>query len=174
MTTFASPTADIVPLWRDTNAPCDFDFFLGSWQVKHRRLKSRLDGCTAWEEFSGACVVRPLLGGAGNVDDNIVNLPAGTYRAATLRTYNQAAGTWSIWWLDGRSPGTIDVPVVGKFVAGVGTFLANDTLDGRPIVVRFLWTQPQPEHPHWEQAFSADGGQTWETNWTMDFIRAQA
>jgi hypothetical protein len=26
--------------------------------------------------------------------------------------------------------------------------------------------------PRWEQAFSEDGGETWETNWVMDFARA--
>ena len=65
----------------------------------------------------------------------------------------------------------IDVPVVGRFVDGVGTFLAEDTFEGRPIVVRFLWTRTDTPSPRWEQAFSEDGGTTWETNWEMDFTR---
>lgn len=156
---------------RAAGAPTDFDFFLGDWKVNHRRLKSRLTGCTEWEEFSGSTSVRPLLGGFANVDDNILELPGGTYRAATLRSFDPKAGAWSIWWLDSRSPHALDVPVVGRFVHGVGTFFARDTLNGRPIAVRFTWTEPQRGRPHWEQAFSGDDGQTWETNWTMDFER---
>lgn len=113
-----------------------------------------------------------ILGGYGNVDDNVVELPAGAYRAATIRSFDPRSGQWSIWWLDARSPGSLDVPVVGSFEDGTGTFLADDALDGRPIVVRFRWTASSPDHPRWEQAFSPDGGRTWETNWVMDFSRA--
>ena len=115
---------------------------------------------------------RKILGGFGNVDDNIVELPAGTYRAATVRSFDPKTGTWSIWWLDSRTPGSLDVPVVGRFANGVGTFLANDTLGQKPIVVRFLWTIPLPDRPRCEQAFSPDDGKTWETNWIMDFSRS--
>jgi hypothetical protein len=128
-------------------------------------------GCKEWETFSGICVARTTLGGFGNVDDNIINAPSGTYRAVTIRSFDAAAGTWSIWWLDGRRPGSLHVPVVGSFVNDVGTFFAEDTWEGKPIRMRFLWTRPRTDAPHWEQAFSPDGGATWETNWVMDFTR---
>ena len=149
----------------------DFDFFIGSWRVAHRRLKQRLAGCSQWTEFAGTTVVHKVLGGLGNIDDNTLDLPGDAYRAVTLRSFNSATGQWSIWWLDGRDPGQLDTPVVGHFDAGVGVFHANDTLDGKPIRVRFLWTLPQPDQPRWEQAFSNDAGATWETNWSMDFTR---
>jgi hypothetical protein len=153
------------------NHPSDFDFFQGHWLVKHRRLKDRLAGSSDWEHFDGSCCMHKTLGGFGNIDDNILQLPAGTYRAVTLRSFDPKTQTWSIWWLDGRSPGALDVPVVGKFERGVGSFLARDRLNDRPIMVRFLWTQPEPERPQWEQAFSADDGKSWETNWVMNFFR---
>lgn len=156
----------------EPGCPDDFDFFIGEWQVQHRRLTSRLTGCQEWQHFSGRNVAHKLLGGFGNIDDNLLHLPDGSYRAATLRAFDPARKTWSIWWLDGRHPGQLDVPVVGGFEAGVGTFLAEDVLDGRPILVRFLWTVPAPDQPRWEQAFSPDGGRSWETNWVMDFTRA--
>ena len=152
----------------------DFDFLVGRWLVRHRRLTSRLTGCTTWDEFAGTCTAHPLLGGLANVDDNVLELPSGRYRAATLRAYDPAQARWSIWWLDGRTPGHLDPPVVGGFVDGVGTFYADDTLAGRPIRVRFSWTVTDPTAPRWAQAFSADGGATWETNWHMDFVRADA
>ena len=166
MTTAASAHLLIEP-----NSPDDFDFFIGTWSVKHRRLKGRLVGSNEWEEFNGQCACYKILGGFGNIDDNILELPAGTYRAATLRSFDPKQRSWSIWWLDARSPGALDVPVVGTFENGTGTFLANDSLEGKPIVVRFMWSQSTSGQPRWEQAFSPDGGRTWETNWMMEFTR---
>jgi len=154
------------------DASHDFDFEQGDWRVRHRAITSRLTGCTEWEEFEGVCSARLILGGHGNIEDNLIHLPGGSYRAVALRSFNQATGAWAIWWLDGRSPHRLDVPVVGRFVDGLGTFLADDTLDGRPIRVRFHWGDTASESPRWEQAFSADGGATWETNWTMRFTRS--
>jgi hypothetical protein len=155
-----------------TSGASDFDFFFGAWTVAHRRLKERLTGCTDWETFGGACTTWPILGGLGNVDDNLLHLPAGEYRAVTMRSFDVATGQWAIWWLDGRTPHTLDVPVKGGFQKGVGTFYADDMLDGRPIRVRFEWSRTNTPSPRWEQAFSADAGATWEPNWTMDFSRA--
>lgn len=111
------------------------------------------------------------MGGSGNIEDNLIHLPEGAYRAVALRSYDAASGNWAIWWLDGRAPHQLDVPVVGRFEGGVGTFLADDTFDGRPIKVRFLWRRSDANYCRWEQAFSADAGKSWETNWTMDFRR---
>lgn len=148
-----------------------FDFFHGRWHVQHRRLAERLVGSTSWLEFTGTCDVAPLLDGAANIDDNVLDLPAGAYRAATLRAYDAATDAWAIWWLDGRTPTHLDPPLVGRFVDGIGTFFADDALAGRPIRVRFTWTATEPDRPRWEQAFSTDGGATWETNWMMSFTR---
>jgi hypothetical protein len=153
----------------------DFDFLFGRWQVAHRRLRRRLARSTEWDLFGGTSEARPLLGGHGNVDDNLIELPAelgGSYRAATLRAFNPKASAWSIWWLDGRWPERIDTPMVGRFDAeGNGLFLADDLFEGRPIRVRFLWLRTKTTSPRWEQAFSADQGASWETNWEMDFKR---
>ena len=88
-----------------------------------------------------------------------------------MRSYDTQSGEWAIWWLDARHPHTFEVPVKGTFRDGVGTFLADDVFDGKPIKVRFLWLDTQTGTPRWEQAFSADGGANWETNWIMRFAR---
>ncbi|HTE67127.1 MAG TPA: DUF1579 domain-containing protein, partial [Candidatus Binatia bacterium] len=116
----------------------DFDFYMGKWRIHHRRLTERLAGNEDWQEFEGTSEAWPILDGAGNVDDNVLELPAGTYRAISLRTFDPESRRWSIWWLDGRSPGRLDPPVVGGFSNGVGTFLAEDTFNGQPILVRFV------------------------------------
>jgi hypothetical protein len=149
----------------------DFDFFMGTWRVSHCRLKERLAGCQEWEKFDGTSSVLKILGGGGNIDDNVLALPGGAYQALSLRTFDLASKLWSIWWLDGRYPTKIDNPVVGDFENGVGTFVADEVMADKPIRVRFLWTRTDTAHPRWEQAFSADGGVSWECNWTMDFTR---
>lgn len=71
----------------------------------------------------------------------------------------------------GRTLCGIDPQVVGKFENGVGLFFGDSMWDGKPIKVRFIWDMPLPGVPHWQQAFSSDGGLSWETNWHMEFRR---
>ena len=156
----------------DTKATShDFDFFMGDWRVRHRQLKARLASSREWIEFDGTTTVQKILGGQGNLDDNVIDKPGGSYRAVTLRTFDPKTNRWSIWWFDARHPGDIEPPVVGSFENGVGTFYADDTFNGKPIRVRFIWSRTGTATPHWEQAFSPDGGNSWETNWIMDFTR---
>ena len=151
--------------------PSDFDFMIGDWQVSHRRLNSRLTGCTDWTEFQGTSSTRKILGGFGNVEDNVLSFPEGEVKAAAFRSFNETSQEWAIWWLDRRAPHSMDVPVVGKFSGDVGTFFAQDTLDGKSITVRFVWRTNPGKNPVWEQAFSEDNGKMWETNWVMEFAR---
>jgi hypothetical protein len=152
----------------------DFDFLIGEWQVKHRKLKERLANSNEWIEFEGTCHNYPLIDGWANVDENLFKVPGAAYRGVGLRSYDPKSGQWAIWWLDGRNPfGDLDPPVKGRFANGVGTFYADDTLRGKTVKVRFMWSQITPTSAHWEQAFSPDGGKTWETNWTMEFRRVR-
>ena len=152
----------------------DWGWLVGRWSVRHNQLKARLAGSTEWVEFGGTSELWLTLGGLGTLDDNVIEKPSGTYRAMTIRAFDPEAGLWSIWWLDGRNPTQMDPPVRGGFKDGVGTFAGDDTLRGRPIKVRFQWSGITPTTAHWEQAFSPDGGATWETNWRMDFTRVSA
>ncbi|HEX4157934.1 MAG TPA: hypothetical protein VHY79_05620 [Rhizomicrobium sp.] len=151
----------------------DFDFLIGKWRVHHHRLKERLAGSTEWVEFEGTLDMRPTMDGQGNVDDTVIDLPSGAYRAMGIRGYDPKTQTWAIWWLDARNPHTIEPPVVGNFENGIGTFAGDDTFNGKPIKVRFVWSAITPTSAHWEQAFSPDGGKSWETNWVMDITRVQ-
>lgn len=148
----------------------DFDFQVGKWRVRHRKLKGRLVGSTEWTEFEGTCTGWTVMDGQGSVEDQYIDDPTGAYRASAFRRCDPVTREWSIWWFDGRSP-SLDPPVVGRFGNGVGEFHAEDVLDARPIRVRFLWSEITSDGARWEQAFSADGGQTWETNWIMTFER---
>lgn len=147
-----------------------FDFLHGRWTVRHRRLAQRLAGSTDWHEFPGTLAVRPILHGLGNVDENVLDAPDGRYLATSLRVFDRASATWSVYWIDGRTSG-IDKPVVGRFRGPVGRFYNDDHFGGRPIRVRFTYRDLGPARAAWEQAFSLDHGRSWETNWTMDFLR---
>jgi hypothetical protein len=151
----------------------DFDFLIGKWRVHHRRLKERLANNHDWVEFEGTCELTMTMGGQGTMDDNFIGLPSGGYRAMGLRGYDPKTQTWAIWWLDARDPHKIEPPVMGNFQNGVGTFEGDDIFNAKPIKVRFQWSRITANSAHWEQAFSPDGGKTWEMNWAMDFTRVR-
>jgi hypothetical protein len=156
----------------ETSGVYDFDFLVGRWKVHHRRLKERLAGSKDWVEFEGTSEARKILGGCGNMDDNVLNVPGHPYRAVTLRAFDEKIRRWSIWWLDSRTPGgSLEPGVRGSFKDGVGTFYADDTFKGQAIRVRYIWSQITPSSCRWEQAFSTDQGRTWEVNWVMEFDR---
>ena len=149
----------------------DWDWLVGRWNVRHRRLKGRLVGSTEWQEFSGTSTLWLTLGGLGTIDDNLLNLPEGAYRAVGIRAFDVKTGKWAIWWLDERNP-VIEAPVFGGFMGNSGEFTGDDTLRDKPIKVRYRWSDIHSAEPRWEQAFSPDGGASWETNWRMWLTRA--
>ena len=159
----ALPAVSAVPLR-------DFSFQDGHWTVHHRKLRKRLAGSDDWVTFNGTTTAGPLMAGLAGYEDNFLDDPSGPYRAEGLRRIDPKTGLWSIWWWDGRFA-EIDPPVTGGFEKGVGTFLGDSVFEGRPIRVRYIWDMPAQGRPRWQQAFSADGGGSWETNWLMEFRR---
>ena len=152
----------------------DFDFLVGHWQVHHRKLKKRLANNHEWVEFEGTLSSQPLMGGYANVDDDVFDVPEGAYRGVAPRSFDAKSGQWSIWWMDSRMPtAAMDPPVKGSFHNGIGAFYADDTENGKPIRIRFIWSKITPTSCHWEQAYSPDRGRTWETNWVQDLARVQ-
>ncbi len=152
----------------------DWRWLLGSWDVQHSRLKERLAGDTRWEKFTGKSSLWLTLDGLGTIDDNLMELPGGTYRGMSIRAFDPVSGTWAIWWVDGRTATRIEPPVRGGFEGDTGTFTGRDTFKGQPIVVRFVWRDIHGARPWWEQAFSPDDGATWEVNWRNWFTRTSA
>ncbi len=150
----------------------DFDFLNGDWRVHHRYLRIKEDG-REWLDADGTASHRELMDGRANLEEYTTNAPSGAYRAVALRSYDPKTSQWSIWWLDERRPhGELDPPVQGRFEKGVGTFYGQITTNGKPMRLRFVWSQITGTSARWEQAYSPDAGKTWETNWTMEFRRA--
>ncbi|MFN8515037.1 MAG: hypothetical protein U0841_21120 [Chloroflexia bacterium] len=148
----------------------EFDFLIGTWRSRHRRLRERLKGSDDWEEFEGLSEGRMVLGGLGNFDEITIERESGRAHGLTLRLYNPVARQWSLYWSSSLT-GTLDVPMVGEFVAGRGEFYAQEQHEGRQVLSRFIWSAITPTSCRWEQALSPDGGKSWETNWIMEFTR---
>ena len=146
----------------------DFDFEFGNWHVHHRIKRNG-----EWIEFDGTSSDRPLNDGASNVEENTFHRPSGDSQGIALRTYDAKTASWAIWWVDSRDPhAALDPPVKGRFVDGVGTFYSDGVVNGKPTRTRYVWSHITPTSARWEQAFSADAGKTWDTNWVMEFRRS--
>ena len=156
---------------RERATSTDFDFWMGKWDVRNRRLAQRLAGSDEWDEFDSKVAARPLPGGLGNEDVFCTDYGGG-FVGMSFRFFDPGTGSWSIYWADSRRPGELDPPVFGAFAGDVGVFEGEDIHRGRPILVRFTWSGVTTPTPRWEQAFSDDGGRTWETNWVMEFTPA--
>ena len=150
----------------------DFDFWPGEWHVRNRRLRARLAGSDEWEEFEATSTARLLLDGLGNEDEFRTD-HAGGFIGMSFRFFDPESRLWTIYWADSRRPGRLDPPLVGSFSGDVGVFHGDETWEGRPVRIRFVWSAVTTPTPRWEQAFSDDGGETWETNWVMEFTRAK-
>ncbi len=155
---------------REQAVSSDFDFWMGRWDVRNRRLVNRWEGSDEWDEFESKVAARPLPGGLGNEDVYCTDYGGG-FLGMSFRFFDPDTGLWSIYWADSRRPGRLDPPVVGSFSGNTGIFEGEGTIDGRAIRVRFTWSGVTTPTPRWEQAFSDDDGETWETNWIMEFTR---
>jgi hypothetical protein len=152
----------VTPVVRDGQR--DFDFEIGTWRTHLKRLVKPLSGSTTWAEYEGTTVVRKVLDGRANLVELRVKGPVGQIEGLSLRLYNTQSRQWSLHFSNIAS-GAIELPTVGEFRNGRGEFYGQDTLNGRVILVRFVVSVLSPASCRFEQAFSVDGGKTWEVNW---------
>ena len=143
------------------------------WKIRNRKLRHPLTGSSEWLEFEATSEMYPTLGGLGNVDTfAAAEWPGGgSFEGMTVRIFDTEARVWRIYWASDRKTGPLEVPVVGRFTDGRGEFFCDDDYEGTPIRVRFTWSDITATSARWNQAFSSDGGATWETNWYMDHQR---
>ncbi len=152
----------------------DFDFFFGSWKQHNRkRVKPLVEGDDEWVEFESESEARPILGGLGNVDTfKAPNFPGRPgFEGFSLRLFEPSTGLWRIWWASTIGDGELTPPVVGRFGDGIGLFECDEVIEGVPVRTRFTWKDITPDGATWEQSFSFDGGETWDTNWITRHTR---
>jgi hypothetical protein len=155
---------ELVMTSSSTSAHNDFDFLIGKWTLKHRRLKSRLTNSSEWEEFETVVEDYNILEGTASMDIGFGSVGGKQWEGRTIRLYDQKTRLWSLYWV-ASNVGTMDAPVVGSFENGIGHFFGRDIFNGKKVIVMFRWDKRDKEHPTWSQAFSADNGKTWEWNW---------
>jgi hypothetical protein len=150
----------------------DFDFEIGKWNTHLRRLVKPLTGSTTWVEYNGTTVVSKVWNGKANLVELDVTGPAGHIEALSLRLYNPESHQWSLNFANSAG-GTLAIPTIGEFKNGRGEFYDQETLNGRAILVRFVISDITANSCHFEQAFSDDGGKTWEVNWIATDTRVK-
>ena len=156
---------------QEQDGRADFDFFMGSWKFHTRNLPERLKGSTTWEEFGGTTVARKILDGLGNFEEFTMEFASGPRTAVTLRLFDPKSQQWSIYLADSKYG--FQSPMIGAFKEGRGEFYSHEPWEGKYILSRVIWSEITASSIHWEQAFSADGGKTWEPNWISDFVRSE-
>jgi len=150
-----------------------FDWEIGTWQTDVRRLAAPLTGSSEWVEYTGTSVVREVLDGRANLVELRVEGPTGRIEGASLRLYNPRTRQWNLNYASAGS-GTLTRPVHGGFRNGRGEFHGQEEIDGRVVLVRFVISGVTENSARFEQAYSADGGRTWETNWIATDTRIGA
>jgi hypothetical protein len=148
----------------------DFDFELGSWKIHLKRRLHPLTGSNTWIDFDGTSVTRKVWEGRSQIEEFETDGAGGHIEGLTLRLYNPQTHQWSLNWANAKD-GTLVAPQVGQFKDGRGEFYGQDTLNGKLIYIRFIWSNTDSNTPHFEQSFSDDGGKTWEVNWITDQTR---
>lgn len=159
------------PMERD--GQYDFDFEIGTWKTTLKRLKNPLSGSTTWIEYTGTTVVKKVWDGIANLVELDVNGPSGQIKALSLRLYDPKTHQWSLNFANVNGGG-IAIPSVGSFKNGRGEFYNQETFNRRAIFVRFVISDITPNSCHFEQAFSDDGGKTWEVIWIADDVRIKS
>ena len=148
----------------------DFDFEIGTWKIHLKKMMHPLTGLNDWVEFDGSTYTQKVWDGRANLEQFETNGSAGQIEGMTLRLYSPTSHQWSIYWATSKT-GTLGIPTVGEFKNGVGEFYDQEPINGRMVLVRFIWSRIMPTSAHFEQAFSDDGGKTWEVNWITDQTR---
>lgn len=149
----------------------DFDFEIGTWKTHLKRLKHPLSGSAEWVEYDGTSVVTPIWGGRANLVELNADGPAGQLSALSLRLYDPQARQWSLNFANAAG-GTVGTPTIGEFHDGRGEFYDTESFNGRSILLRFVISDITKDSCRFEQAFSTDGGRTWEVNWIATDTRA--
>ena len=150
----------------------DFDFEIGTWRTHLRRLVHPLTGSTTWIEYDGISTVCKIWNGRANLVELEADSPGGHFEGLNLRLYDPESHQWSLNFAGG-SGGGLGEPTIGEFKNGRGEFFDQETLNGRAILVRFVISDTTPDSCRFEQAFSKDGGKTWEVNWIATDTRVK-
>jgi hypothetical protein len=148
----------------------DFDFNIGVWRTHIRRIKDPLSGSDAGYEMNGTVTVRPVWGGRAELEEIEGDGPSGHWQGMTLFLYDPSAHQWSQTFI-GADSGTLNAPTIGSFANGRGELFATDTVKGRAVLLRGVWSNIEPDSHDYVESFSDDGGKTWSASFIAHLTR---
>jgi hypothetical protein len=160
----SAPTVQSAAMAERRDGQHDFDFEIGVWKTHLKRLAHPLSGSNDWVEIEGTTVVRKIWDGRANLAELTTDAASGHLQVLSLRLYDPQARQWSLNTANARS-GSLGVPTIGEFKNDRGEFFDQESFNGRTILVRNVWSNITADSCRFEQAFSDDGGKTWELNW---------
>ena len=149
----------------------DFDFDFGKWKTHSSRLLHPLSGSKEWADMDGYTIVSKVWNGRANLAEYKGDGPSSYVELMALRYYNPEARQWGVAFATPGS-GTLSIPCIGEFRNGRGDFYDQEEFNGKYILVRFSIWKISEITAQSEQAFSDDGGTTWEVNWVNNYTRA--
>jgi hypothetical protein len=161
----------------DTGAPTrdgthDFDFDLGTWRTDIIRRVHPLSGSDETVHMTGTVTVHKLWNGRAEVEEIEVGGQAGRWEGMTVFLYDPETRQWSMNFANG-SVGKMTPPMIGSLQNGRIELIGTDTVDGRPVMARALWSDFTPTSHTYQESVSADGGTTWVVFFTAHKTKLQ-
>ena len=161
---------EIIIIPSESSSKNDFDFYEGKWNLKNKKLKSKLDNCNEWIEFESTQEMYRVLNGIGNIDNYLATFDGVPFEGMSVRLFNPKTKLWCIYWADSNE-GILQPAVFGSFENNIAHFFTKDIFNEKNIIVVFRWDVRDKNNPVWSQAFSEDNGANWEWNWYMYFSK---
>ena len=153
-----SPAPTQAAITRDGSHDFDFDF--GVWHTEITRRLHPLENSSESIKLSGTVTIRSVWGGKAQLEEIEADGPKGHWQGMSLFLYDPAAHQWSQTFI-GSAAGTFSPGFIGAFQDGKGELFQQDTLDGRSVLVRAIWSDITPNSHKYQEDYSADGGKTW-------------
>lgn len=151
----------------------DFDFDVGVWRTHIRRILDPLSGATHSIELNGTVTVRKVWDGRAELEEIETDGPQGHWEGMTLFLYNPSARQWSMNFVNSKV-GQLSTPLVGSFTNGRGELFGADTINGRTVLVRGVWSDIKTDAHQYEESYSADGGKTWTRAFIANLTREKS
>lgn len=151
--------------------PHEFDFHNGNWKTHSTRLDKPLSGSTQWGKADGTVAVGRIWDGSANISEVRTDYPSGPVDFLALRWYNPTAKQWNLSFATAAG-GELGTVMAGRFKDGRIDFYDQEPYDGKAVLVRFSAWEESKGHPYTEQAFSADGGKSWEINFKTTYDKS--
>lgn len=140
----------------------DFDFNLGRWHTSIHRYADPFTAPAAYGTLEGTVTVRPVWNGRALLEEIEADGPKGHWEGMTLFLYNPQSGQWSQNYANAAQGQFDAAPTIGEKRGDSIELYSQDTLNGRAILVRGLWSDIRPDSHSYTESYSDDGGKSWK------------